>query len=78
MSASPPVPEIEFEGVSKSYGTGRLVLQSVDLKIRERRVRQHYRPFGVRQIHGTEIDLRADAAERRDDSRGRDDAGKRA
>ncbi|MGD0956302.1 MAG: ABC transporter ATP-binding protein [Candidatus Acidiferrales bacterium] len=33
MTQESTVPQIEFEAVTKSYGTGRLVLQSVDLKI---------------------------------------------
>jgi len=33
MISSSNVPQIEFDGVTKSYGTGRLVLESVDLKI---------------------------------------------
>ena len=33
MKQESTVPQIEFEAVTKSYGTGRLVLQSVDLKI---------------------------------------------
>ncbi|HXX18234.1 MAG TPA: ABC transporter ATP-binding protein [Candidatus Acidoferrum sp.] len=33
MSPDSNVPQIEFESVTKSYGTGRLVLQSIDLKI---------------------------------------------
>src|SRR5271154_6303389 len=33
MTPESAVPQIEFDAVTKSYGTGRLVLQSVDLKI---------------------------------------------
>jgi NitT/TauT family transport system ATP-binding protein len=33
MSGDSNVPQIEFDDVTKSYGTGRLVLQSVDLKV---------------------------------------------
>jgi NitT/TauT family transport system ATP-binding protein len=33
MSGDSNVPQIEFDEVTKSYGTGRLVLQSVDLKV---------------------------------------------
>ncbi|HTR48940.1 MAG TPA: ABC transporter ATP-binding protein [Verrucomicrobiae bacterium] len=33
MSPASNVPQIEFEGVTKSYGTGRLVLQAIDLKV---------------------------------------------
>jgi len=33
MTAQSNVPEIEFDGVTKSYGTGRLVLRDIDLKI---------------------------------------------
>jgi NitT/TauT family transport system ATP-binding protein len=33
MSADSNVPQIEFDEVTKSYGTGRLVLRSVDLRI---------------------------------------------
>ena len=33
MSADSNVPQIEFDSVVKSYGTGRLVLQSIDLKV---------------------------------------------
>jgi NitT/TauT family transport system ATP-binding protein len=33
MTQGSAVPQIEFEAVTKSYGTGRLVLQSIDLKI---------------------------------------------
>jgi NitT/TauT family transport system ATP-binding protein len=33
MTQGSAVPQIEFEAVTKSYGTGRLVVQSVDLKI---------------------------------------------
>jgi NitT/TauT family transport system ATP-binding protein len=33
MTQGTTVPQIEFEAVTKSYGTGRLVLQSIDLKI---------------------------------------------
>jgi NitT/TauT family transport system ATP-binding protein len=35
MSPASNVPQIQFDGVTKSYGTGRLVLQSVDLTIRK-------------------------------------------
>ncbi len=33
MSPDSDAPQIAFDGVTKSYGTGRLVLQSLDLKI---------------------------------------------
>jgi NitT/TauT family transport system ATP-binding protein len=33
MSREPNVPEIEFAGVTKSYGTGRVILEAIDLKI---------------------------------------------
>ena len=33
MTAESNVPEIEFAGVTKSYGSGRSVLQGIDLKI---------------------------------------------
>ena len=33
MTSRSNVPQIQFSGVTKSYGTGRLVLESVDLKI---------------------------------------------
>jgi len=33
MSAAPAVPQIQFEAVVKSYGTGRLVLGGIDLTI---------------------------------------------
>jgi NitT/TauT family transport system ATP-binding protein len=33
MTPESTIPQIEFDAVTKSYGTGRLVLQSVDLKI---------------------------------------------
>jgi NitT/TauT family transport system ATP-binding protein len=33
MISASHVPQIHFEGVTKSYGTGRLVLESVDLEI---------------------------------------------
>jgi NitT/TauT family transport system ATP-binding protein len=33
MSSGSGVPQIEFEDVTKSYGTGRLVLQSLDLRV---------------------------------------------
>ena len=33
MKQESTVPQIEFDAVTKSYGTGRLVLQSVDLKV---------------------------------------------
>lgn len=33
MNRESTAPEIEFEDVTKSYGTGRIALQSVDLKI---------------------------------------------
>src|SRR5271169_1059279 len=33
MTQGSTVPQIGFEAVTKSYGTGRLVLQSIDLKI---------------------------------------------
>jgi NitT/TauT family transport system ATP-binding protein len=35
MSSESNVPQIEFAGVTKSYGTGRLVLQAIDLNIRK-------------------------------------------
>jgi NitT/TauT family transport system ATP-binding protein len=35
MSAASAVPQIEFAGVSKSYGTGRLVLSAIDLTIQK-------------------------------------------
>src|SRR5450755_191574 len=35
MSSQSNVPQIEFAGVTKSYGTGRLVLQAIDLNIRK-------------------------------------------
>jgi NitT/TauT family transport system ATP-binding protein len=35
MSAASVVPEVELAGVSKSYGSGRLVLSSIDLKIQK-------------------------------------------
>jgi NitT/TauT family transport system ATP-binding protein len=35
MSPESNVPQIEFAGVTKSYGTGRLVLQAIDLNIRK-------------------------------------------
>src|ERR1700735_5204136 len=34
MSAESTVPEIKVDGVSKTYGTGRAALQSVDLEVR--------------------------------------------
>jgi NitT/TauT family transport system ATP-binding protein len=33
MSSTSNVPQIQLDGVTKSYGTGRLILESVDLKI---------------------------------------------
>ena len=33
MSPDSNVPQIEFDSVTKSYGTGRLVLQSIDMRI---------------------------------------------
>jgi len=33
MTSASNVPQIHFEGVTKSYGTGRLILQSIDLEI---------------------------------------------
>jgi NitT/TauT family transport system ATP-binding protein len=33
MSRASNVPEIEFAGVTKSYGTGRVILQAIDLQI---------------------------------------------
>jgi len=33
MTSASNVPQIQFEGVTKSYGTGRLILQSIDLEI---------------------------------------------
>jgi NitT/TauT family transport system ATP-binding protein len=33
MSANSTVPQIEFEDVMKSYGTGRIVLQSINLRV---------------------------------------------
>jgi NitT/TauT family transport system ATP-binding protein len=33
MSSDSNVPQIEFDAVTKSYGAGRLVLQSIDLKV---------------------------------------------
>jgi NitT/TauT family transport system ATP-binding protein len=33
MSRESNVPEIEFAGVTKSYGTGRVILEAIDLKI---------------------------------------------
>jgi len=33
MSPDSNVPQIEFDSVTKSYGTGRLVLQSIDMEI---------------------------------------------
>ena len=33
MSPDPNVPQIEFDSVTKSYGTGRPVLQSIDMEI---------------------------------------------
>ena len=33
MISGSNVPQIEFEGVTKSYGTGRIVLQSIDLQV---------------------------------------------
>jgi NitT/TauT family transport system ATP-binding protein len=33
MSRESNVPEIEFAGVTKSYGTGRVILQAIDLKV---------------------------------------------
>jgi NitT/TauT family transport system ATP-binding protein len=35
MSSESNVPQIEFAGVTKTYGTGRLVLQAIDLNIRK-------------------------------------------
>ena len=35
MSAAPAVPQIEFANVTKSYGTGRLVLSALDLNIQK-------------------------------------------
>jgi NitT/TauT family transport system ATP-binding protein len=35
MSSVSSVPQIQFDDVTKSYGTGRLVLESVDLRIRK-------------------------------------------
>jgi NitT/TauT family transport system ATP-binding protein len=35
MSAAPAVPQIEFANVTKSYGTGRLVLSAIDLNIQK-------------------------------------------
>jgi NitT/TauT family transport system ATP-binding protein len=35
VSAASAVPEIEFSGVSKSYGSGRLVLSAIDLNIQK-------------------------------------------
>jgi len=33
MNAASNVPQIEFDSVTKSYGTGRLVLQSIDMQV---------------------------------------------
>jgi NitT/TauT family transport system ATP-binding protein len=33
MKVASNVPQIQFDGVTKSYGTGRMVLESIDLKI---------------------------------------------
>ncbi len=35
MSAGPAVAQVEFESVTKSYGTGRLVLSGIDLNIQK-------------------------------------------
>ncbi|HXX71559.1 MAG TPA: ABC transporter ATP-binding protein [Candidatus Acidoferrum sp.] len=33
MTSASNVPQIQFDGVTKSYGTGRLILESIDLEI---------------------------------------------
>ena len=72
------VPQIEFEDVTKSYGTGRIVLQSVDLKIQKGEFVSIIGPSGCGKSTVLKLISGLTPPSAGTDSRGRHDAEKRA